>query len=815
MGVKVLFVTRSESRVAHAAFRVPRSPNPQSAIRNPQFLVPPFVDRLLGTLMLFFLALAIAARPLMPGHRVEANLWIEMSVFIAAMAWLVRMAMARRLRLTRTGLGLPVLALLAIAAVSSLRSPHPMGSLATLLEWLSYAALLFVLANVVNEEGIDPRFFLRILWASAFAVVLYGLFQQFVNLPLLTKQIEADPGRVELELRMSARHLGDLMARAHGRIFSTFLVSNSFAGFLALVIPGFVGYLLDRLRAGDRGRLFLAASGLWLGGALACLLLTFSKGGWLAFGVGSFAFCVMLGKDLLRRHARIVAAAAAGAAAAVGLLFAVKVIPVQIFRDVVTSFDVRLGYWRGALAMARDHLFGGVGLGAYGLYFSRYRPLLAHPAQAAHNDYLQVLAELGIFGLAAFLWVWIAWLRNAFSSPRPSTLAPRPSLSSPRPSHRLAYLAAVAAFLLSSTVMATFTLAGWWDADPGSQELKVWLDRALAAGFLAGWVFFFAALGRGEAIPPGELCRKGLVCGMIAFFVHCALDFDYTEPGVAFTAWAVAALALAPRRAAFERRLSPVAAAALGAAAVLAMGAFQLILVRGSRASTDRDIAASLVSDSVRTPSPLRRAELLREARDRYESALKSNPLDDSLRVEYADLLVSLLIPPEADGMVRASDRPPRSSVLHVQIAPRDEGIFRRAVALYRRAAELDRAWAGPHIRLGRLFEAAADADARSALRPFIQSYSAPSHPAGTEPLYLPAVAELQAALEWDPNNPGLLVQFAEACEKYGALDVARRDVRRALDLQAALFAEHPAHKVLMSDAEAARAQALLKRLAP
>ncbi|MBM4042640.1 MAG: O-antigen ligase family protein, partial [Planctomycetes bacterium] len=392
-----------------------KSPGPQSAIGNRQSAIESPVPRLLDGILLFFLALAVVLRPLLPGHRHEANLWVEMCVFIAALAWLVRAAMAQRLALPRTGMGLPAIALLLLAAVSTFRSSHPVESLATLLEWMAYGVAFAVLvAAVAREQGPGRGDFLRMLWASAFVVCLHGLFQQFVNLPLSQRMIAEHPWLVTAELRMNPQLLGDLMARATGRIYSTFLLSNSFAGFLALVVPGFIGHVLDRLRAGERGRWFLGLSGLWLAAALACLLLTFSKGGWLAFGAGLAAFAAMLGKRFLVEHARLLLGVVAAAAAAFALLVALGIVRVQLLHDLLTSGGVRLGYWQGALDMARDHPLGGVGLGTFGLHYPLYRPLLADWAKDTHNDYLQALAELGVPGFLVFLWLWAAWLRNVF-----------------------------------------------------------------------------------------------------------------------------------------------------------------------------------------------------------------------------------------------------------------------------------------------------------------------------------------------------------------------------------------------------------------
>ena len=70
----------------------------------------------------------------------------------------------------------------------------------------------------------------------------------------------------------------------------------------------------------------------------------------------------------------------------------------------------RIGIWKSSLKMAFDHPISGVGLGMYGYYSIRYNFPVEHSVArygkkiyAAHNDLLQIMAELGSVGLALFL----------------------------------------------------------------------------------------------------------------------------------------------------------------------------------------------------------------------------------------------------------------------------------------------------------------------------------------------------------------------------------------------------------------------------
>ena len=69
----------------------------------------------------------------------------------------------------------------------------------------------------------------------------------------------------------------------------------------------------------------------------------------------------------------------------------------------------RLAHWQAALDMARNNLWLGVGFGNYESAYADYA-LINWPAPLghAHNYYLNLLAETGIIGLAAYLLLWTA-----------------------------------------------------------------------------------------------------------------------------------------------------------------------------------------------------------------------------------------------------------------------------------------------------------------------------------------------------------------------------------------------------------------------
>ena len=88
----------------------------------------------------------------------------------------------------------------------------------------------------------------------------------------------------------------------------------------------------------------------------------------------------------------------------------------------LAGYEGRLSMYTGTLALAGDFLLTGVGFGAFAEVFSIYQaePLLANFVDAAHSDWLQLMAETGVVGfllvLGSFLYylhyLWKHWRKR-------------------------------------------------------------------------------------------------------------------------------------------------------------------------------------------------------------------------------------------------------------------------------------------------------------------------------------------------------------------------------------------------------------------
>jgi O-antigen ligase len=217
------------------------------------------------------------------------------------------------------------------------------------------------------------------------------------------------------------------------RAFGTFQQPNPYGGYMGLTAClgiGATSGMLVRLvqRFGTR-RGVPRGEWLWLAFFGACaifaglgLIMSWSRGAWLGFAGGMVALLFFLPR---RRIVGLVLLGASFILLATSLYL--DLIPAALssrlasFAEDLQVGDVRgvhitienyavierLAHWQAGADMARDSLLTGVGLGNYEVAYDEYALLnwpfaLGH----AHNYYLNILAETGLFGALAYLGLW-------------------------------------------------------------------------------------------------------------------------------------------------------------------------------------------------------------------------------------------------------------------------------------------------------------------------------------------------------------------------------------------------------------------------
>ncbi|RCW45010.1 O-antigen ligase [Halanaerobium sp. MA284_MarDTE_T2] len=138
------------------------------------------------------------------------------------------------------------------------------------------------------------------------------------------------------------------------------------------------------------------------------LLLTKTRGAWLAFIFGIIVLGLLKDKRIIIVFLIL-------------LLTFFIILPEQYINRFKSSFNIqynlknnrsnsiRIGLWMTSIKMFLDHPINGVGYDQYkNQYISNYKIEGINPFSHAHNNILQIVAELGLFGLLSF--VYLMWM---------------------------------------------------------------------------------------------------------------------------------------------------------------------------------------------------------------------------------------------------------------------------------------------------------------------------------------------------------------------------------------------------------------------
>ncbi|MCX7970877.1 MAG: O-antigen ligase family protein [Negativicutes bacterium] len=293
--------------------------------------------------------------------------------------WLIRALYFRQRRLRVLAAEKAVVAYAVICLTTVVLSPEPAYS------WYNYwqqfgrcLALYYLTINTVKTRAQTEKM-LAALAAATLVVVVYGLIQYFTG----------------LDLEMADWVDSGYFPAINARIFSTWLNPNLLAGYLLTMIALLAGAGLYE-RWGWRK----VAALVLLAGCLLCLVLTWSRGGWLGLIIVILAIGLLRNRHLIWLAALILAVVVKTCDQA-----AVRLLSV-LHPTLDSSSNMRLGIWSGTLAMIGKHPWWGWGWGTFRDYYSVYGYYVLDPGVIiyhAHNTYLHLLAETGVVGLAGFL----------------------------------------------------------------------------------------------------------------------------------------------------------------------------------------------------------------------------------------------------------------------------------------------------------------------------------------------------------------------------------------------------------------------------
>lgn len=351
--------------------------------------------------MWFGLAAVMVFAPLARG---AVSIWsitvVEAVVLVLVFLWLLRVNNKSREygvgskqyevgRIKRTKIDLAVWLFVALAAVSCFFSIYKYASVGEMLRLMTMVGVFYLVVNNFRSWMAVRLAGLIIIMAAGMS--LLGLGQYFLGLD------------------HSWWNPSEFLA-------ATYVNHNHFAGYLEMAIPLAIGMLLVnslRFAVYSWGKLVKPGLIAALIIMFAALVFSQSRGAWICLPVSLIVMNVVLvrrkvlKKQTLLIFLLLIALGAVfiygGYDATARRLRTVEEINSEGF------LEGRVKIWQGSIDMIKANPLYGTGIGTFVWGFPRYRPEgLGVRAYYAHNDYLQMMAEMGLLAFPLMLWmIWV------------------------------------------------------------------------------------------------------------------------------------------------------------------------------------------------------------------------------------------------------------------------------------------------------------------------------------------------------------------------------------------------------------------------
>jgi O-antigen ligase len=290
-------------------------------------------------------------------------------------------------------LAVPILAFVLLSLVSALFSEHRATSL-LYLRHLNLIALFFIAANEFRS-GAEIR---RALWWFGATIVVVALYAGLQTLVCTTSVAVPDWVASALKLKLATcRQPSVEPFRAKG-FFSIYMtLGGSVVVALALLLSA-VALGSERRRPAILSAFAVVTLGLtyvrnaWLGlGAVIAVLVLLSRRWILAGGLGALVALVLLVPSPLRAKM------------------------ISMFDPASPSASERFYFWQAGARMLGDAPLLGLGPGAVKIEYPAYKDPAARRGGTSHlhNNFVQIAAERGLLGLAAWCAIWATFFVKA------------------------------------------------------------------------------------------------------------------------------------------------------------------------------------------------------------------------------------------------------------------------------------------------------------------------------------------------------------------------------------------------------------------
>ncbi len=293
----------------------------------------------------------------------------------------------------------PVIALLFLCACSLIQSRSFPDSLEALSLLITYILFFYLSVNLLRTRK-DQREFVYIVIGISFFIALIAYFKAG-------------------GLQLAALWMYPELSGSNVFLSGPFGNHNHLAGYLEMTIPVLISLFLTRTRHGSI-RIILLTVLLIL---LVCHILALSRGGWFAFGVSMlFMVSVLFSRRQFKRKKLLLGIFIASVVVILFVLSGSSLFQRALSltdKETILGLNGRVMVWKGVWMLIKENPFLGIGPGTFSTVFPHYQlPGFAARFYQAHNDYLQFIAELGVFFIPWFFWALYTVFKTSFKKMR-------------------------------------------------------------------------------------------------------------------------------------------------------------------------------------------------------------------------------------------------------------------------------------------------------------------------------------------------------------------------------------------------------------
>lgn len=355
--------------------------------------------------LIFFLPFQFALNPLPNIDLSLARILISLSFLL----WLFQGLGKKSLFVAKNYLSLGLIFFLLIALVSIIKAEEISWALRKFLVFASIFPLFFVISTRLKKSDF-PAIAKSLTWSS-FLISFLGIFQ-FLSQFFWDKNAVFSfwskyLARFFLGKSFSQAVISlpswwvNVSGKTLLRATSLFPDPHMLAFFLGMTLP-FSVFLLSQKKNTLKTR---SLYGLIMFFSLVCLLLTFSRGGYLGLIASSGVFFIAaIARLNIKERLRVLLVAC--------LIFLSLALVPPIKTRLISSFDFsegsvagRIQIWQEATSVWFNNFWLGVGLGNYSYYLN---PLHGYRLPVyAHNTYLDIAVEIGIAALVIWILIFV------------------------------------------------------------------------------------------------------------------------------------------------------------------------------------------------------------------------------------------------------------------------------------------------------------------------------------------------------------------------------------------------------------------------